>query len=204
MYQLHLLVVEQIALDGSKQVVCFQFYTKPFIEKRLDLQELRSALPDIDKMKFGFGNSALHKGKILFTAKDINFAYNTQPLWKDNLNFQITSGERIALKGQNGSGKTTLIKLILGDIEPQIGTIYRADNKAVYIDQDYSTAPFPDRSSGPGRDLYREGYSGEEAAVHHESRSPRVPPRPRAAGPSEPGEELANISPNSPSVNPVV
>ena len=103
-----------------------------------DLQELRSALPDIDKMKFGFGNSALHKGKILFTAKDINFAYNTQPLWKDNLNFQITSGERIALKGQNGSGKTTLIKLILGDIEPQTGTIYRADNKAVYINQDYS------------------------------------------------------------------
>lgn len=103
-----------------------------------DLQELRSALPYIDKMKFGFGNSALHKGKILFTAKDINFAYNTQPLWKDNLNFQITSGERIALKGQNGSGKTTLIKLILGDIEPQTGTIYRADNKAVYIDQDYS------------------------------------------------------------------
>lgn len=103
-----------------------------------DLQELRSALPDIDKMKFGFGNSALHKGKILFTAKDINFAYNTQPLWKDNLNFQITSGERIALKGQNGSGKTTLIKLILGDIEPQTGTIYRADNRAVYIDQDYS------------------------------------------------------------------
>lgn len=103
-----------------------------------DLQELRSALPDIDKMKLGLGNSALHKGKILFTAKDINFAYNTQPLWKDNLNFQITSGERIALKGQNGSGKTTLIKLILGDIEPQAGTIYRADNKAVYIDQDYS------------------------------------------------------------------
>lgn len=103
-----------------------------------DLQELRSALPDIDKMKFGFGNSALHKGKILFTAKDINFAYNTQPLWKDNLNFQITSGERIALKGQNSSGKTTLIKLILGDIESQTGTIYRADNKAVYINQDYS------------------------------------------------------------------
>jgi ATPase subunit of ABC transporter with duplicated ATPase domains len=54
------------------------------------------------------------------------------------LNFQITSGERIALKGANGSGKTTLIKLILGDIEPQTGTIYRADNKSVYIDQDYS------------------------------------------------------------------
>jgi len=103
-----------------------------------ELQELRSSLPDINKMKFGFDNSALHKGKVLFTATNINFTYNTQPLWNNNLNFQITSGERIALKGQNGSGKTTLIKLILGDIEPQTGTIYRADNKAVYIDQDYS------------------------------------------------------------------
>ncbi|MBS1731309.1 MAG: ABC-F family ATP-binding cassette domain-containing protein [Bacteroidetes bacterium] len=103
-----------------------------------NLQELRSSLPDIDKMKFGFDNSALHKGKVLVTATNINFSYNTQPLWKDNLNFQITSGERIALKGQNGSGKATLIKLILGEIELQTGTIYRADNKAVYIDQDYS------------------------------------------------------------------
>lgn len=103
-----------------------------------DLQELRSALPDIDKMKFGFDNSALHKGKILFTATDINFGYGNKPLWSENVNFQITSGERIVLKGTNGSGKTTLIKLILGDIEPQTGIIYRADNKAVYIDQDYS------------------------------------------------------------------
>src|SRR5690606_19673191 len=103
-----------------------------------DLQELRSSLPDIDKMKFGFDNSALHKGKILFTATNINFTYNTQPLWTENLNFQITSGECIALKGTNGSGKTTLIKLFLGDIQPQTVTIYRADNRAVYIDQDYS------------------------------------------------------------------
>ena len=103
-----------------------------------ELQELRSSFPDIDKMKFGFDNSALHKGKVLFTATNINFAYNTQPLWNENLNFQITSGERIALKGTNGSGKTTSIKLILGDIEPQTGTIYRTDNKSVFIDQDYS------------------------------------------------------------------
>ena len=74
----------------------------------------------------------------MFTATNINFAHNTQLLWKENLNFQITSGERIALTGTNGSGKTTLIKLILGSIEPQTGTIYRADSKSVYIDQDYS------------------------------------------------------------------
>ncbi len=103
-----------------------------------DLQELRSSLPDIDKMKFGFDNSALHKRKILITATNINFAYNTQQLWTENLNFQIISGERIALKGTNASGKTTLIKLILGDVKLKIGTIYRADSKTIYIDQDYS------------------------------------------------------------------
>lgn len=103
-----------------------------------ELQELRSSLSDMDKMKFGFDNSALHKGKILFTATAINFTYNTRQLWKNNLDFQIISGERIALKGINGSGKTTLIKLILGAMEPQTGTISRADNQSVYIDQDYS------------------------------------------------------------------
>ena len=102
------------------------------------LQELRSALPDIDKMKFDLDNAALHKGKILINATNINFGYDINPLWKNNLNFQITSGERIALKGENGSGKTTLIKLIIGNLEPQSGTVFRAENKSVYIDQDYS------------------------------------------------------------------
>src|SRR5690606_11267920 len=59
------------------------------------LQELRSSLPDPDKMKFGFDNATLHKGKNLIVATDINFAYRTTPLWKENLNFRITSGERI-------------------------------------------------------------------------------------------------------------
>jgi len=103
-----------------------------------ELQELRSALPNIDKMKFGFDNSALHKGKTLIKADEINYSYKNHPLWKENLTFQITSGERLVLKGINGSGKTTLIKIILEKLEPQTGKIYRADNKAVYIDQDYS------------------------------------------------------------------
>ena len=103
-----------------------------------ELQELRSALPNIDKMKFGFDNSALHKGKTLIKEDEINYSYKNHPLWKENLTFQITSGERLVLKGINGSGKTTLIKIILEKLEPQTGKIYRADNKAVYIDQDYS------------------------------------------------------------------
>ena len=102
------------------------------------LSELRATLQDMDKMKMGFDNSVLHRGKILITAKDVNFGYNDQLLWKQDLSFQITSGERIAIKGANGSGKTTLIKMILGELQPQAGAIDKAGVKAIYIDQDYS------------------------------------------------------------------
>lgn len=104
-----------------------------------ELQNLRSSLSETDQMKFGFDNAKLHKGKKLFVAENINFSYeNGNYLWTENLNFQIVSGERIAIKGTNGSGKTTLIKVILGNLKPQIGTVFIAENKSVYIDQDYS------------------------------------------------------------------
>lgn len=103
-----------------------------------ELQELRKALPDKDKMKIGFDHSTLHKGKILVAAKQINLQYDAHPLWREPLSFQINSGERIAITGANGSGKTSLLKLILGQLEPASGAISRALNKTLYVDQDYS------------------------------------------------------------------
>lgn len=103
-----------------------------------ELTQLRSDLPDLGKMKMGFNNSGLHRGKVLIDAKNINFGYANQLLWQQALNFQIRSGERIALNGINGSGKTTVIKIILGELEPLAGTIDRAAINAIYIDQDYS------------------------------------------------------------------
>jgi ATPase subunit of ABC transporter with duplicated ATPase domains len=104
-----------------------------------EVNELRKAMPDKDKMKIGFDDSGLHRGKILITAKDINYRYHDQLLWKKSLSFQITSGNRIAIKGVNGSGKTTLIKMMLGTLQALGGTLQRADDiKAIYIDQDYS------------------------------------------------------------------
>ncbi|MCB2408746.1 ABC-F family ATP-binding cassette domain-containing protein [Hymenobacter lucidus] len=103
-----------------------------------ELHELRQELPDVDKMRFGFDHSGLHMGKILVTAVAVNYGYAEQPLWPQPLSLQLTSGERIALKGHNGAGKTTLIKLLLGAAEPTTGTIVRAANKTVYVDQEYS------------------------------------------------------------------
>ena len=74
----------------------------------------------------------------MVTAIEVNFGYNDQLLWKQALNFQITSGERIVIKGLNGSGKTTLIKMILGELKPRSGTMESVAVNAIYIDQDYS------------------------------------------------------------------
>lgn len=104
-----------------------------------ELQALRNELPDVDKMRFGFDNTALHQGKVLFTATGINHSYSKgKLLWRNNLDLQIISGERIVINGSNGSGKSTLIKIILGVLEPTTGAVHRAGNKRVYIDQDYS------------------------------------------------------------------
>jgi ATPase subunit of ABC transporter with duplicated ATPase domains len=104
-----------------------------------ELNDLRSSLSTIDQMKFEFNDSTLHRKKLLFTAGDINFSYDKKTyLWNENLTFQLVSGERIAIKGSNGSGKTTLINVILGSLIPQRGQVTIANNKSVYIDQDYS------------------------------------------------------------------
>lgn len=103
-----------------------------------ELSHLRSELSSVDQMKVDFDNSSLHKGRILVTVSKANFAYSDQQLWSEKLDFQITSGERMAIKGANGSGKTTLIRMILGDLQPDAGSIERADFKSIYIDQDYS------------------------------------------------------------------
>lgn len=103
-----------------------------------ELIQLRKSLPDKDKMKIGLNDSTLHRGKILITAKDINYGYDAGLLWPEALSFGISSSQRIALKGKNGSGKTTLINMIRGILQPSSGIINRATVNTLYIDQDYS------------------------------------------------------------------
>lgn len=101
-----------------------------------ELRNLRTKIPDINKMKFGFEDSGLHKGKVLFSSESLNWKYKDSWLWEKPLDIRIESGERIAIKGANGSGKSTLINIILGNLKPD--DVYRADSKSVYVDQDYS------------------------------------------------------------------
>lgn len=103
-----------------------------------EVNQLRRELPDVDTMKMNLDNALLHRGKVLITASKLNYTYQHTLLWKQDLDFQIRSGERIAITGANGSGKTTLIRLLLGVLQPSNGILERTGVKAIYIDQDYS------------------------------------------------------------------
>ena len=105
-----------------------------------EITHLKGSLPQTNTLKTDFNASALHIGKILVTAQNINFHYpdsNTN-LWTVPLSFQLRSGNRFCIKGDNGSGKTTLLKLITGELTPTGGTIERADFTYIYLDQEYS------------------------------------------------------------------
>lgn len=103
-----------------------------------ELQQLRQGQPQTDKMKLDLAHAKLHQGKMLVRALTVNLNRNGHWLWREPISLQLNSGGRMAIKGGNGSGKTTLIKLILGELQPQQGTVERMPMKAIYLDQDYS------------------------------------------------------------------
>ncbi len=93
----------------------------------------RNALSNA-QIDIGFDSSG-RKTKELISIKGIAKSFGEQKLF-NNLDLLLTSGSRLGLVGPNGSGKTTFLKLIVGQIEPDKGTIKRAENlKIVWFDQ---------------------------------------------------------------------
>ena len=54
--------------------------------------------------------------------ENVSFSYSDTPVL-ENLNCNIQKGEIIGIIGSNGAGKTTLIKLMIGQLKPQKGSI---------------------------------------------------------------------------------
>jgi zinc transport system ATP-binding protein len=74
--------------------------------------------------------------------RDVWFSYDDQPVLM-GVNLDIRRGDFLAVLGPNGGGKTTLVKLILGLLKPDRGSIRifgmdspHAANKMGYVPQD--------------------------------------------------------------------
>lgn len=61
---------------------------------------------------------------MLLSADNLYFGFNGNSLLK-NIDFSLNEGDRVGLIGANGEGKTTLIRLILGELEPESGALFR-------------------------------------------------------------------------------
>ncbi|NNE36978.1 MAG: ATP-binding cassette domain-containing protein [Gammaproteobacteria bacterium] len=66
-------------------------------------------------------------GKKIVELYNIDFSYGDHKVI-DRLSLKIQRGDRIGLIGNNGVGKSTLIKIILGEITPQSGTVKLGTN----------------------------------------------------------------------------
>ncbi|HYD34068.1 MAG TPA: ATP-binding cassette domain-containing protein [Methylophilaceae bacterium] len=80
-------------------------------------------------------DSGERSGKLVAELENVSKSYGDKTLIRD-FSTRILRGDRIGLLGPNGIGKTTLLKLILGELEPDSGTIKRGTNMNVaYFDQ---------------------------------------------------------------------
>ncbi|MBK0326780.1 ATP-binding cassette domain-containing protein [Rhodobacteraceae bacterium F11138] len=66
-------------------------------------------------------------GKKVIQAETISKCFDAKPIVR-NFSITIQRGDRVAFVGPNGVGKTTLLKLLLGQIEPDSGSVRKGTN----------------------------------------------------------------------------
>jgi ATPase subunit of ABC transporter with duplicated ATPase domains len=92
---------------------------KPFVEKRLNLS---------------FANYTVTNREIL-CANNLSKTFGTRKIFED-VNFELSTQDRVAIIGANGSGKTTLMKCLLGHQRADSGNVSRNEYvKWLYLPQ---------------------------------------------------------------------
>jgi ATP-binding cassette subfamily F protein uup len=103
-------------------------------------------------------------GKLVIEARSIAKRFGEHALIHD-FSTRIVRGDRIGIIGPNGCGKTTLLRLLLGELAPDAGTVRLGANLAIsYIDQrrealDLDATPWQTLCPGGGDHVSVQGRS---------------------------------------------
>ncbi|GHF41773.1 ATPase subunit of ABC transporter with duplicated ATPase domains [Amycolatopsis bartoniae] len=96
------------------------------------LDQAERSLREDQKLSLELPQTAVPAGRTLFLGEGLR----KRNLFGGNgIDLAIRGPERIALTGPNGSGKSTLLRIVTGDLEPDDGTVKRADGRIAYLSQ---------------------------------------------------------------------
>ena len=80
-------------------------------------------------------DSGATSGKLVADLKGVSKAFGERAVIKP-FTTRVIRGDRLAIVGPNGAGKTTLVKILLGELAPDHGTVKLGANlEPVYLDQ---------------------------------------------------------------------
>lgn len=99
------------------------------------LRETRSERREVvGKANFSLASGG-DSGKLVADLVDVSYSWGDKKI-VNQFSTRIMRGDRIGLVGANGAGKSTLLKLILGELQPQSGSVKLGTNLEVaYFDQ---------------------------------------------------------------------
>merc|ERR1712048_1079803 len=77
------------------------------------------------------------RGRTILKMTDVTFKYPThEKNTVENITLTVCMASRVAVVGANGAGKSTAIKLLIGELKPEVGTIWRHQNmRLAYVAQ---------------------------------------------------------------------
>lgn len=130
----HILQIENLKLNTFKGNLDEFVKIRPSARAYFSFKE--------SKLKFRFPqpgpiDGVKSKGKALMKMSKCTFTYpiNQTPTLFD-ISVQVSLSSRVACVGENGAGKSTMIKLLVGEIEPQEGTVWKHPNARIaYVAQ---------------------------------------------------------------------
>ncbi len=106
-------------------------------EKRLEKIERLDKPVNEQKVRFTF-EARRRTGDDVLIAKDLSKGFEGRTLF-EHFNLHLRAGDRVALIGPNGVGKTTLLRVLLGQLPPDTGSVVFGSNVDLgYYDQQQS------------------------------------------------------------------